>query len=66
MGISSINDKSKGGNKFWLLLQNEFTDFVWSFFVNEKSDLTSFVWKWLKKCKKEDGITIQHIRCDNA
>ena len=65
MDISSINVKSKGGNKFWLLLQDEFTDCIWSFFMKKKSDLTSFVWKWLKKCK-QDGITIQHIRCDNA
>jgi hypothetical protein len=28
MDISSINVKSKGGNKFWLLLQDEFTNCI--------------------------------------
>ena len=65
MDISSINVKSKGGNKFWLLLQDEFTDCIWSFFIKKKSDLTQYVWTWLETCKKE-GIVIQTIRCDNA
>jgi hypothetical protein len=65
MGISSINVKSKGGNKFWLLLQDEFTDCVWSFFLKKKSDLTHNVSNWLQKCKKDD-INFQNIRCDNA
>ena len=30
MDISSINCKSKGENKFWLLLQDEFTDCTYS------------------------------------
>ena len=47
MDISSINVKSKGGNKFWLLLQDEFTDCIWSFFMKKKSDLTNHVWNWL-------------------
>jgi hypothetical protein len=49
LDISSINAKSKGGNKFWLLLQDEFTDCVWSFFLKQKSDLTHHVWNWLQK-----------------
>jgi hypothetical protein len=40
MDISSINVKSKGGNKFWLLLQDELTSCLWSFFMKHKSDLT--------------------------
>jgi hypothetical protein len=28
MEISSINVKSEGGNKFWLLLQDEFTNCI--------------------------------------
>jgi hypothetical protein len=65
MDICSINVKSKGGNKFWLLLQDEFTDCVWSFFLKQNSDLTYHFWNWLQKCKK-DGIKIQIIRYDNA
>ena len=65
MDISSINVKSKGGNKFWLLLQDEFTDCIWSFFMKKKSDLTDRVWNWLEQCKKH-GYIIENIRCDNA
>jgi hypothetical protein len=44
MDISSINVKSKGGNKFWLLLQDAFTSCIWSFFLKQKSDVTMYVW----------------------
>jgi hypothetical protein len=65
MDISSINVQSKGRNKFWLLLQDEFTSCIWSFFLKHKSDLTMYVWNWLQRTKKE-GIKIQIIRCDNG
>jgi hypothetical protein len=65
MDISSINVKSKGGNKFWLLLQDELTNCIWSFFLKQKSDLTIYECNWLQRTKK-DGIKNQILRCDNA
>jgi hypothetical protein len=43
MDISSINVKSKGGNTFWLLLQDKFTSCLWSFFLKHKTDLSMYV-----------------------
>jgi hypothetical protein len=65
LDISSINVQSKGGNKYLLLLQDKFTNCIWSFFLKQKSDLTHHVWNWLQKTKM-DGIKVQIIRCDNA
>jgi hypothetical protein len=33
LDISSIYVQSKGGNKYWLLLQDDFTNCIWSFFL---------------------------------
>jgi hypothetical protein len=38
--ISSINQVSYGGAKFWLLVQDEYTDYLWSFFLSTKSEQT--------------------------
>jgi hypothetical protein len=65
MDISSISAKSKGGIKFGLLLQDEFTSCIWSLFLKHKSDLTMYVWNWLQRTKKQ-GIKIQVTRCDNG
>jgi hypothetical protein len=40
MDISSIHQISFVGAKFWLLLQDEFTGYLWSYFLPHKSDLT--------------------------
>jgi Reverse transcriptase (RNA-dependent DNA polymerase) len=66
MDISSIHQISFGGAKFWLLLQDEFTGYLWSYFLPHKSDLTATVIKWLKLFQKQYNTSVQHIRCDNA
>jgi hypothetical protein len=53
MDMSSINVRGKGGNTFWLLLQDEYTSCIWSFVLKQKSDLTMYVWNWLQRTKKE-------------
>ena len=37
--ISSVKSISYGGSKFWLLLQDEYTGYLWSFFLSAKSEL---------------------------
>ena len=36
LDISSVRTVSYGGAKFWLLLQDHYTDYLWSFFINSK------------------------------
>ena len=40
--ISYINQKSIGGENFWILIVDEATCFKWSHFVQYKSDLASY------------------------
>jgi hypothetical protein len=64
--ISSISAKSYGGAQFWLMIQDEYTGYVWSRFLKKKSDLPETVIKWINEVKKTANVNIQKIRCDNA
>jgi hypothetical protein len=37
--ISSVQNTSYGGANFWLLIQDDFTSYLWSYFIKAKSDL---------------------------
>ena len=39
MDISEIKAKSYGGAKYWLMVQDEFTGYIWSRFLKAKSEL---------------------------
>jgi transposase InsO family protein len=66
MDISSISTPSFGGNKFWLMLQDEFTGYIWSHFLKHKSDLPPIVIQWIQQIHKTTKVQIKTIRCDNA
>jgi hypothetical protein len=38
--ISSIKQVFYDGDKFWLLVQDEYTDYLWSFILSTKSEQT--------------------------
>lgn len=63
--ISSVNTHSQGGNKFWLLIIDEFTKMKWSFFMPKKSMLHQNMFDFLKKLSL-DGIKVSYLRCDNS
>ena len=64
--ISSVAATSYGGAKFWLLTQDDYTDFLWSFFLKAKSELPDIMMKWIEQIQKETKIIIQKVRCDNS
>ncbi len=64
--ISSINHISYGGAKFWLLIQDEFTGYIWSYFLSAKSELAETVMKWMKTFQQEKELLVQFIRLDNS
>lgn len=39
LDISGIKSISFGGVKYWLLLQDDFTDYLWSYFISSKDKL---------------------------
>jgi hypothetical protein len=43
LDISYVNHPSFGGAKYWLLIQDEFANYLWSFFLKAKSDLPNVV-----------------------
>jgi hypothetical protein len=63
--ISSVNTYSQGGNKFWLLVMDEFTKMKWSFFLKRKSDLVNTMMHFSQDALKI-GIKIEYFRCDNS
>ena len=46
--ISSVQQKSYGGSKFWLLIVDQCTDMSWSYFLKRKSDLATTMIKFIK------------------
>jgi hypothetical protein len=64
--IASVQSVSMGGAKFWLLIQDEYTDYVWSRFLSQKSDVSNVMITWLKEIKKEANVEVKIIRCDNS
>ena len=66
MDISSVKKKSIGGNKFWLLIVDAFSDVSWSCFIKQKSETKQVVLQLIKDLLIKNKVTVQRIRCDNA
>ena len=66
LDISSIDSKSFGGGKFWLLILDEFTKCKWTFILKSKDLLSDTVCTWIEEMQSKHSITIDKIRCDNA
>jgi hypothetical protein len=49
--ISSVIDSSYGGSKFWALIVDDYTDFCWSIFLKNKSDLKEKLFSLLTDLK---------------
>ena len=64
--ISSVQATSQGGNKFWLLIMDEYTKYCWSYFMKHKSDLPNVMMRWLHQFQRAFGRFVKFFRCDNA
>ncbi len=64
--ISSIKHKSAGGAKFWALFMDDCSGFLINQFLAHISDLAKKGTLLLKRLKKQHGIKVQTIRCDNT
>ena len=54
--ISSFKHTSRGGNRHWLIVVDEFSDCVHSFFLNKKSDQIKILPMWIKGIAKKHRI----------
>lgn len=65
MDISSVKESSSGGARFWLLMVDKATCFQWSYFLTAKKQVKDRVLELIKHLKNEN-VSIQQIRCDDA
>jgi transposase InsO family protein len=63
--ISSIKERSFGGEKFWALIVDDYSDYCWSFIMKNKSDLKTKIKTLLTDLKIANWI-LKFIRCDDA
>ena len=64
--ISSVQKKSFGGGKFWLLVVDQVTKMKWSFFLKKKSEQAEVLWSFVMGLKDKQNITVKKWKCDNA
>ena len=64
--ISSFKHVSRGGNRHWLIVVDEFSNCVHSFFLNKKSDQIKILPMWIRGIAKKHRIEIKRIRLDNS
>ena len=64
--ICSFKQVSRGGNRHWVIVVDEFSDCSHSFFLSRKSDHIKLISMWKKGLAKKYGIEIKRIRLDNS
>ena len=55
-----------GDKKHWLLVVEDSSDYVWSFFLKEKPDLADTMLGLVKNLKTKYNLQVQYLCCDNA
>ena len=66
MDICSFMQVSRVGNRHWLIVVDEFSDYTHSFFLKRKSDQIQIVLIWIRILSKKHNIEIKRIRLDNS
>ena len=65
--ISSVQQKSYRGSKFWLLIVDQCTDMSWSYSLKHKSDLATTMINFIKDLQAKHSTNMATImRCDKA
>jgi transposase InsO family protein len=63
--ISWIKTESIAKKRYWLLVMDEYTNFLWSYFMKNKDDQVSIVIKHIKM-QNEPKVKVTYIGCDNS
>jgi transposase InsO family protein len=64
--ISWFKTPSEGLNNYWLLIMDEFTHYLWSFFLPSKDYVTDRLMPFLRQLHVSQALNIRYIRCNNA
>jgi transposase InsO family protein len=64
--ISWVKTPSEGLNNYWLLVMDEFTHYLWSYFLPSKDYVTDRLMPFLRRLHVSQDLNIRYIRCDNA
>jgi transposase InsO family protein len=56
---------SIGGNKYGLVIVDDFSCFTWAFFLKDKSEAKGIVKKFLRRVQNEFELKVKNIRSDN-
>jgi transposase InsO family protein len=57
---------SIGGNKYGLVIVDDYSRFTWVFFVYDKSQVQEKVKIFVRRAQREFGLPIKKIRSDNG
>ena len=57
---------SIGGNKYGLVIVDDFSRFTWVFFLQDKSEAQGIVKKFIRRAQNEYELKIKHVRSDNG
>ena len=57
---------SIGGNKYGLVIVNDYSRFTWVFFVYDKSEVQGKVKTFIRRAQREFGLPIKKVRSDNG
>ena len=64
--VSSIKARSYGGAKYWLLVMDDATGFIWSYYLKYKSQVKDKMVELIKHLDQKYGYKVKFLRCDNA
>ena len=64
--ICSFKQVSRGGNRHWLIVVDEFSDYTHSFSLKRKNDQIQVMLIWIRILSKKHNIEIKRIRLDNS
>jgi hypothetical protein len=65
LDISSVRDASNRGSKFRALIVNNYTEFFWSIFLKNKSEMKDKIFTLLSNLSIA-RIDVKYIRCNNS
>jgi hypothetical protein len=57
---------SIGGNKYGLVIIDDYSHFTWIFFLHDKSETQEVLKKFLKRAQNEFDVKVKKIRSDNG
>jgi transposase InsO family protein len=64
--FGSIAYISIGGNKYGLIIINDYSSFTWVFFIHDKSEMQGVLKKFLRRAQNEFNLRIKKISNNNG